>query len=126
VLRRLVIFLAIAAVALAGWWVLSSWGRTPTPWGSITIDGRDVTVSYTGSECRDGADLSFDESATQVVVTVHETVRAMSCSDVGVSYDLSSRLPSRLNGREIVDGACLEEPWKSRPACGVKSDVTIK
>lgn len=103
---RLVALLAVLAVlGLAGWYVFGQ--SEPTPWNKpARVDGTTIHLTYTGSECRDSADVDVDEDAARVVVTVHETVRARSCSDVGVSYELQAHLDGPLADRELVDGAC--------------------
>ena len=89
----------------------------PTPWASAVTRGTDLTVEYVGSECRDEAAVEVEEGSDRVVVTVRERVGASSCSDVGVLYTLRERLDAPLGDRTLVDGACLTEEWRDRPAC---------
>jgi hypothetical protein len=89
----------------------------PTPWATVDAHGTGLTVEYVGSECRDEASLDVVEDADRVVVTVRERVGASSCSDVGVLYTAQGRLEEPLGDRDLVDGACLTDEWKGRPAC---------
>ena len=103
---RLAALLGVLAVlGLAGWYVFGQ--AEPTPWNKpARVDGQTIHLTYTGSECRDSADVDVDEDATRVVITVQETVRARSCNDVGVTYELQAHLNAPLADRELVDGAC--------------------
>jgi hypothetical protein len=104
---RVVLAAAFALVVLgtAGWYFFGQ--SEPTPWNKpAKVDGVIVRLTYIGSECQDGADVEVDVDSTRVVITVSETVRARSCSDVGVPYDVEVRLDAPLADRELVDGAC--------------------
>ncbi len=103
--RLVALFGALAALAVAGWYVFGQ--SEPTPWNKpAQVDGATIRLTYTGSECRDSADAEVDENSVRVVITVHETVRARSCSDVGIIYKLQVHLDAPLADRELVDGAC--------------------
>jgi hypothetical protein len=110
---------ALLAVAVLVIWTVSRAGDTrPVPWDKpAELDGDVVHLTYVGSECRDGASVDVQEDAAHVVLTVRETDHSRSCSDVGVTYDLEVRLDAPLDGRELVDGACLEEETARRPGC---------
>jgi len=82
------------------------------------LAGATVRLTYTGSECRDGADAEVDEDSTRVVITVRESVQAMSCTDVGVLYDVEVRLNAPLADRELVDGACQMSEHANYAECG--------
>jgi hypothetical protein len=84
----------------------------------VSVDGATVRVTYTGSECRDAADVNVDEDSTRVVLTVRETVHATSCSEVGVLYDVVVRRDAPLAGRELVDGACQMREYAGYVECG--------
>lgn len=100
----------------AGWYLLGH--SEPVPWNKpATVDGSLLRLTYIGSECRDSADAEVKEDTTRVVVTVRETVRARSCSDVGVAYELDVRLDAPLGDRELVDGACQLPAYASYTDC---------
>lgn len=123
---RVVLAAASALVVLgtAGWYVFGQ--SKPTPWNKpATVDGAIVRVTYIGSECQDGADVEVDEDSTRVVITVSETVRARSCSDVGVPYDVEVRLEASLADRELVDGACQMPEYARYIECG-PNKVTVE
>jgi len=108
---------ALGVMGVAAWYIFGQ--SEPTPWNKpATVDGAIVRLTYTGSECRDGADVDVDEDSTRVVITVRETVRAMSCSDVGVPYDVEVRLDVPLADRELVDGACQMSEYANYVECG--------
>ena len=95
----------IGLVAVAAWYFFGH--SEPTPWNKpAMVDGATVRLTYTGSECRDGAKADVEEAADRVTITISETVRATSCNDVGISYDIEVRLDAPLGSRELVDGAC--------------------
>jgi hypothetical protein len=95
----------IGLVAVAAWYFFGH--SEPTPWNKpATVDGATVRLTYTGSECRDGVQADVEEDADRVTITVKETVRATSCNDVGIIYDLVVQLDSPLGTRELVDGTC--------------------
>lgn len=115
--------LIIAAASLVGVVSVAAWyffGQSePTPWNKpARVDGAVVQLTYTGSECRDGAQADVEEDSNRVTITVRETVRAMSCSDVGVSYDVQVRLDAPLGDRELVDGACQMPKYAHYTECG--------
>ena len=89
----------------------------PVPWASADVQGTELTVQYVGSECRDEASLEVEEHSDRVVVTVRERVGLSSCSDVGVLSTLTGGLDEPLGDRDVVDGACLTDEWRGRPAC---------
>ena len=90
-----------------------------TPWDKPArlVDGR-VELTYVGSECRDRVDVSVDEGAATVTVTVTERVRPLVCGDdETASYDVSVDLGSPLGDRELVDGACRLGQFAQDPLC---------
>ncbi len=95
----------------------------PVPWATVDAHGTGLTVEYVGSECRDEASVEVEEHSDRVVVTVLQRVGAGSCNDVGVLYTEEGTLEEPLGDRELVDGACLSEEWRGRPAC-VMADST--
>jgi hypothetical protein len=108
----------VVGAALLAWVVVRAGDTEPVPWDKpAAVDGDVVRLTYLGSECRDGASVDVAEDAEQVVLTVRETVHARSCSDVGVTYEHEVRLAGPLDGRELTDGACLEQELARRPAC---------
>ncbi|MQW74939.1 hypothetical protein GHK92_03555 [Nocardioides sp. dk4132] len=108
---------AIGVVSVTAWYFFGQ--SEPTPWNKpARVDGAVVQLTYTGSECRDGARADVDEDPKRVTITVRETVRAMSCSDVGVSYDIHVRLDAPLGDRELVDGACQMPKYAHYIVCG--------
>lgn len=122
--------LIIGATAVIGVLSLAAWyffGQSePTPWGKpARVDGAVVQLTYTGSECRDGAEADVEENSERVTITVTETVRAMSCSDVGVSYDIQVRLDAPLGDRELVDGACQMPKYAHYIVCG-QNETTVE
>ncbi len=123
---RVVLVAAFALLVLgtAGWYVFGQ--SEPTPWNKpATVDGAIVRFTYTGSECQDGADVQVDEDSTRVVITVSETVRARSCSDVGVPYDVELSLDAPLADRELVDGACRMPEYARYIECG-PNELTVE
>jgi len=107
----------IGVLSLAAWYVFGQ--SEPTPWNKpARVDGAVVQLTYTGSECRDGAEADVEEDSERVTITVTETVRARSCSDVGVSYDIQVRLDAPLGDRELVDGACQMTKYAHYIVCG--------
>ena len=118
VTSRLVLVAAsvIGVLGAAAWYFLGQ--SEPAPWNKpARVDGAVVQLTYTGSECRDGAQADVDEGSERVTITVRETVRARSCSDVGVSYDLRVRLDAPLGDRELVDGACQMPEYSHYIVC---------
>ncbi|NMM33004.1 MAG: hypothetical protein HHJ13_03215 [Phycicoccus sp.] len=107
---------ALGVVGIAAWYIFGQ--SEPRPWNMpAAIDGATVRLTYTGSACRDSADVDVDENATRVVITVRETVRATSCIDVGVPYDVEVRLDAPLADRELVDGACQMSEYANYAGC---------
>lgn len=107
----------IGVVSVAAWYFFGQ--SDPTPWNKpARVDGAVVQLTYTGSECRDGAQADVDEGSERVTITVRETVRAMSCSDVAVSYDIQIRLDAPLGDRELADGACQMPKYAHHTDCG--------
>ncbi|MBA3410326.1 MAG: hypothetical protein H0U15_05665 [Geodermatophilaceae bacterium] len=126
VTRRAVLGAALTLVVLgaAGWYFFGQ--SEPTPWNKpATVDGAIVRLTYTGSECQDSAEVEVDEDSSRVVITVKETVRARSCNDVGVPYDVEVRLDAPLSDRELVDGACQIPEYEGDVECG-PSKVTVE
>lgn len=114
----------IGVVSVAAWYFFGQ--SEPTPWNKpARVDGATVQLTYTGSECRDGAQADVEEDSERVTITVRETVRAMSCSDVGVSYDIQVRLDAPLRDRELVDGACQMPKYAHYTECG-RNKTTVE
>ncbi len=114
--RALAVGAALALGGVAWWYVVG--GSEPVPWHKpARVDGATIRLSYTGSDCRDGARAQVEERADRVVVTVRETVRARSCNDMGVEYDLVVHLEAPLGRRTLVDGACEDRAYARRPDC---------
>jgi len=110
--------LAVAVVVAAGAWWWFYGGAESAPFDKApSVDGSVVRLTYTGSECETRAWVDVEESAARVVLTVRTVEHSLSCSDVGVVRTLEATLDEPLGERELVDGACLNEPWASRPAC---------
>jgi len=108
---------ALAVAGAVGWYLLGQ--SEPVPWNKpARVDGAMVRLTYTGSECRDSADADVEEDPARVVVTVRETVRARSCNDVGITYELDVRLDAPLGDRELVDGACQMPQYANYLECG--------
>lgn len=61
----------------------------PVPWDTVEGTGTEITVVFTGSECQSSSRVEAEEHDDRVVITAHEGVRARSCSDVGVLYELT-------------------------------------
>jgi len=115
-IAALAVATALGALGVAGWFIFGA--SDPMPWNKpASVDGAVVQLTYTGSECRDSVDAKVHEDSARVVITVHETVRALSCSAVGVLYDIEVRLDAPLADRELVDGACEMPEYASRSAC---------
>lgn len=97
---------AVVLTAVVAWWLLHP--RTElTPYVKpARVTGQDVTVTYIGGTCQQGAHLDIDEDTEQVVLTVRTWTRVDSCDDAGVGYTLTGRLGAELGSREVVDGAC--------------------
>ncbi|MEO6512437.1 MAG: hypothetical protein ABIO16_15675 [Nocardioides sp.] len=117
--------LLVVGSSVAVWWRL--WSHTEVkPWdpGSLSYVGNEVSLTYTGSECRDGVAVDVDERATEVVITVREVVRAWSCSDVGVTYDVQLRLSHPVGGRRVLDGTCSTDEWRATEDCQ-KPTITL-
>jgi hypothetical protein len=112
----LVSLLVLGVVGIAGWYVLGH--SSPTPWNKpADVDGATVRLTYSGSACQDSADVEVGESDTRVVITVVQTVRARSCDEAAVPYDVVVRLSDPLAGRMLVDGACEIEEYARYVAC---------
>ena len=108
--------LALGGIGIAAWYIFGQ--SQPTPWiKPAAIDGATVRLTYEGSKCRDSADADVDEDSTRVVITVRETVRARSCEDVAIRYDLEVRLDAPLADRELVDGACQMSKYADYAEC---------
>ena len=106
----------IGLVSVAAWYFFGH--SEPIPWNKpAVVDGTTVRLTYTGSECRDGAQTDVEEDADRVTITVRETVRATSCNDVGITYDIEVRLDAPLGTRELVDGACQMPGYARRIDC---------
>ncbi|MCD4535893.1 hypothetical protein LRP67_17535 [Nocardioides sp. cx-169] len=116
--RRILAAVSVIGVVSAAAWYFFGQSH-PTPWNKpAKVGGAVVQLTYTGSECRDGARADVEEDSERVTITVRETVRAMSCSDVGVSYDIQVRLDAPLGDRELVDGACQMPEYAHYLDCG--------
>jgi|SRR5690606_37084560 len=114
----------IGVVSVAAWYFFGK--SEPTPWNKpARVDGAVVQLTYTGSECRDGAQAEVEEDSERVTITVRETVRARSCSDVGVPYDIQVRLDAPLGARELVDGACQMPKYAQYTDCE-QNKVTVE
>ena len=106
----------LGVLGIAAWYLFGQ--SDPKPWNKpATVDGAIVRLTYTGSECRDGADVDVDEDAARVVITVSETVRARSCNDVGVTYGMQVQLEAPLADRELLDGACRMSEYAQYAEC---------
>lgn len=94
---------AVGVVVAVLWWR----GTTrPEPWTEpARVDGAVVRLTYVGSECRSGVHVDVEEDPTRVTITIRETVRSRSCSDVGVRHRVRVRLDAPLGNRMLVDGA---------------------
>lgn len=104
-------------VATAVWYVTRARPR-PAPFTKpAVVNGLDLTVTYTGSECQDRSRLDIDESPDRVTITVITWIAAGSCNDIGVPYVLSGRLASELGARPMVDGACELTQFRGYPDC---------
>lgn len=100
--------LVVALVVGVGLVVTVLWWRgttRPEPWTEASVDGAVVRLTYLGSECRSGVHTDVTEDSARVTITIRETVRSRSCSDVGVRHRLQVRLERPLSDRELVDGA---------------------
>lgn len=115
----------LGVLGIAGWYIF---GQTePTPWNKpATVDGTMVRITYTGSACQDSADVEVDEDSARVVITVRETVRARSCNDNGVPYDVEVRLDAPLAGRVLVDGACQMPEYADYVDCGPNKSTVVR
>ncbi|MEO6511005.1 MAG: hypothetical protein ABIO16_08455, partial [Nocardioides sp.] len=72
--------------------------------GSLSYVEYDVSLTYTGSECRDGVDV-----------------------DVGVTYAVHLRLSHPVGGRQVLDGTCSIDEWSDREACQVhRTEVRVE
>jgi hypothetical protein len=95
----------VLVLAWVAWYVFGQ--SEPTPWSKpAVVEGDVVHLTYIGSECQDSASVDVDEDARRVTLTVEQTVRASTCSDVGVRYEIDAQLDAPLGDRELVDGAC--------------------
>ncbi len=111
--------LGVAVLAGVAWYVFGQ--SEPTPWNKpAVVEGDVVHLTYTGSECQDSASVDVDEDARRVAVTVRQTVRARTCSDVGVRYDIDAQLDAPLGERELVDGACETAEYSHYTECSPK------
>lgn len=78
-----------------------------TPWDKpARVVDAQVELTYEGRDCRDRAEVTVDEGAAAVVITITETVRALVCRGERSSYDVVVDLEAPLGDRELVDGAC--------------------
>jgi hypothetical protein len=108
----------VAAAVLLAWLLYRQSQVDQVPWTKpAQVDGDVVRLTYVGSECRDDVSVDVEEDRRQVVLTVRETVRARSCSDVGVAYEVEVRLDRPLGDRVLVDGACLGHEKVGYPDC---------
>lgn len=122
VIAVLMAAITLGVVGVVGWYVLGQ--SEPTPWNKpATVDGALVRISYTGSECQDSAEVDVVEESTQVVITIRETVRARSCSDVGVPYDVEVLLDAPLADRSLVDGACQIQKYANYLDCATNKST---
>ena len=116
---------AVVAVALLGGGYLfwQAWTSTQiVPWTQDTsgvFDSDVVHLTYLGSACRSGVRADVDEQETYVVITLYETVRAFSCDDVGVTYEVDVQLDGLVGGRTLVDGSCERRGLTEPPNCPV-------
>ena len=116
VVRRVIAVIVLAVAALAVWFVLSL--GDPVPWGKpATVDGDVVRTTYVGSECQTYDRVDVVEDDQRVVITVRETVLAVSCTDAGVAHEVRVELDEPLGDRALVDGACLLAELSERPTC---------
>lgn len=107
---------AVLALAWVAWYVFGQ--SEPTPWTKpAEVEGRVVHLTYIGSECQDSAAVDVEEDAERVVLTVRATVRATSCTDVGVVYEIDAQLDAPLGDRDLVDGACQMAELASYTDC---------
>lgn len=119
--RRWALFVPLVVVglgmaAVVGWYFLRE--SEPTPWDKpAAVDGSTVSLTYTGSSCRDSVEVDVDETPTSVIITLREEIRASSCSDVGVSYDVEVSLDAPVAERELLDGACQMAEYAGRSEC---------
>ena len=99
---------ALAALVAAGigfYWFGQS---EPTPWSKPAKVFSDVVhLRYIGSQCQDDASVDVEEDDDRVILTIRTVVRADSCPDVGVRYNIDAHLDAPVGDRELVDGACL-------------------
>ena len=110
----------LALVVLFGYGAWNGWSRTEVvKWDESSFGYHDniVELSYVGSDCRQSVSAAVDETDERVKITLTETVRARSCSDVGVIYHVEVPLDRPVGDRQIVDGACQSDAWADRPAC---------
>jgi hypothetical protein len=117
--RRGVLLVAgsVAALLASWWWVDLSRGE-PTPFVKPAgVEGRTVTVTYTGSHCQDGSHLDVEERTHDVVVTVYEWEYPTGCDDMGVPYTLTATLSDDIGDRSVVDGACAVPKLQQYPDC---------
>lgn len=91
----------------------------PVPWDTVEGTGTELQVSFTGSDCQTSSRVEAEEHEDRVVVTAYEGVRARSCNDMGVPYQLTVTLDEPLGERELVNGACVvDEPPRSCKSVG--------
>ncbi|UUZ58891.1 hypothetical protein [Nocardioides sp. B-3] len=91
----------------------------PVPRDTVEGTGTELTVVFIGSECQSSSRVEAVEHEDRVVITAYEGVRARSCSDVGVRYDLTVTLDERLGERELINGACaVDQPPRSCKSAG--------
>ncbi len=106
---------ALVATGAAFYWFGQS---EPTPWSKpARVDGDVVHLRYIGSQCQDDASVDVEEHDDQVILTIRTTVRADSCPDVGVRYNIDAHLDAPVGDRELVDGACLVPKFSHYSAC---------
>lgn len=123
---RRVLWVAVAVLLVVGAVLgaraaLAASNTDPRVWGDTRIDGRQVQLDFTGSECQADAWADVEESVERVVITVQERVRIGDCNDVGVAYTVTVGLDEPLGDRELVDGACVEGRWVGTPVCEEKA-----
>ncbi len=99
--------LALAAcVALLATVLASALDRDTPKWEQpAQVDEDRITLRYVGGGCQSGSSVEVEETTDRVTLTVHTWTLALSCSEVGVPYDIEVELDAPLGDRELVDGA---------------------